>query len=483
MKVNELLNHRKTQWKSIWISYMVQSLTGIQVSIFYTSMWPYLNSIDPHADLSFFGWIIASFNIGQMMSSWTFGYWNQKTMSTRYPVSCGLVFMAVGNFIYGLLPIFSDNRQWFMLLARFTVGFGSGNLIVLRTYCATATSEKDRTKAVSLAIGAFVGGLSMGPVLQALFTPIGKKGFSLGVIVLNMYTTPALLMVLISNAAIFMLFAFFEENYAGILSVDKRSWYSIKTHFNAFIVIPKFDKVPALICMYLWFTVQCISTNVEVIATPLTISLYKWTDTQAVFYNGLLLFISCILSVLNYLVLAYTFIGQIDKRKLMIFSFLCFLLYHLFVFPWPFYDGPLDYVEIDTSLHGGCFRKYKWCSHTTKVPLTAYILCFTIIFGFAFPYLAGPVGTIFSQILGPRKQGIMQGLFELGGCIARCVAPIILTILFESSGYLWSTISHIIMLLIGLFLLIIFYKRIVPLKVVPEIGVPTVYKSGVFYRL
>lgn len=58
----------------------------------------------------------------------------------------------------------------------------------------------------------------------------------------------------------------------------------------------------------------------------------------------------------------------------------------------------------DTSLHGGCFRKYKWCSHTTKVPLTAYILCFTIIFGFAFPYLAGPVGTIFSQILGPRKQ-------------------------------------------------------------------------------
>lgn len=45
MKVNELLNHRKTQWKSIWISYMVQSLTGIQVSIFYTSMWPYLNSV------------------------------------------------------------------------------------------------------------------------------------------------------------------------------------------------------------------------------------------------------------------------------------------------------------------------------------------------------------------------------------------------------------------------------------------------------
>lgn len=60
---------------------------------------------------------------------------------------------------------------------------------------------------------------------------------------------------------------------------------------------------------------------------------------------------------------------------------------------------------------------------------------------------------------------------------------IIFRILFESSGYLWSTISHIIMLLIGLFLLIIFYKRIVPLKVVPEIGVPTVYKSGVFYRL
>uniref|UniRef100_A0A914R505 Uncharacterized protein n=1 Tax=Parascaris equorum TaxID=6256 RepID=A0A914R505_PAREQ len=94
----------------------------------------------------------------------------------------------------------------------------------------------------------------------------------------------------------------------------------------------------------------------------------------------------------------------------MLLSLLCFIFYHIFTLPWPFFDGPLDYIKLDTSISGGCFRRYQWCAYTTRVPLPIYIFCFVFIFGFAFPYLAGPLGTVFSEILGPRKQVLFYNL-------------------------------------------------------------------------
>ncbi|VDM30905.1 unnamed protein product [Toxocara canis] len=75
--------------------------------------------------------------------------------------------MAVGNALYGSLPTLSAHHARWMLLARFLVGFGSGNLAVLRTYCAMASSRTDRSKAMSLAAGSFVVGLSLGPAIQS----------------------------------------------------------------------------------------------------------------------------------------------------------------------------------------------------------------------------------------------------------------------------------------------------------------------------
>ncbi|VDM44242.1 unnamed protein product [Toxocara canis] len=479
-KAFEEFESRKTPWKSVWLSYLVQTLTGIQFSIFFTSMWPYFTALDADADLHFFGWISAAYSLGQILASWAFGFWNQKTMSTTQPACCGLAFMAIGNTIYAILPQLPSYHRWLMLFARLLVGFG--NLIVLRTYCAMASVQKDRAKAMSLAVGSFVLGLSLGPAIQSMFTPIGKEGFVFLSLHINMYTIPALLMVAVSLFSIMLLVFFFEENYAGVICEKDKT--------DTFVVIPKYDRIAAFSCIYLWFAVQSVATNVEVTMTPFAIALYNWNDETAVFYNGILQCIGCAIDISNYLLISYTRVGRLDKRNMMIFSLTCFIAYHVLTFPWPFYDGPLDYVQLaqnssieDTSISGGCLRKYKWCSHTTRVPLPIYVFSFVVVFGFAFPYLVAPLGTVFSEILGPRKQGMMQGIFEFGGCIARCVAPIVLTILFENSGYLWPTVIHLLMLLVGLLLVIVFYKRIVPLKLKPETGVPTRYKSGIFYRL
>ncbi|VDM44241.1 unnamed protein product [Toxocara canis] len=442
IKTVEAFEHGETPWRSIWLSYIVQMLTGIQFSIYFTSMWPYLTTLDPNADLAFFGWITSAYSIGQMVSTWGFGYWNQKTMSARHPACCGLFFMAIGNILYALLPNLPNNHRWFMLVARLLVGFGSGSLIVLRTYCAMSSLKKDRTKVMSLAVGSWVLGLSLGPAVQAMFAPIGKNGVKIAALQLNMYTSPALLMVLISAISILFLVLCFTETYAGVATNEHGER-------GAFTVIPKYDHIAAYACIYLWFMLQTVATNVEVIATPFTISLYNWNDETAVFYNGIIQFFSCCINVINYILISSTFIGRIDKRKLLIFSCSCFIAYHLLTSPWPFYGGPLDYIKMGklskklmavmfllltismtlcSELIADCMKtRYEWCAYTTRVPLIVYIFSFIVILGFAFPFTSAPLGTLFSEILGPRKQGIMQGFFEFGACIARCVAPLVLT--------------------------------------------------------
>jgi ceroid-lipofuscinosis MFS transporter 7 len=83
--------------------------------------------MDPDVNLYFYGFVIASFSFGQMLASPAFGYWSQRTRSTKYPVVFGMLITSVGNALYALLPnIGGAKSKWFMLVARFFVGIGSG---------------------------------------------------------------------------------------------------------------------------------------------------------------------------------------------------------------------------------------------------------------------------------------------------------------------------------------------------------------------
>ncbi|KIH56141.1 hypothetical protein ANCDUO_13682, partial [Ancylostoma duodenale] len=80
------------------------------------------------------------------------------------------------------------------------------------------------------------------------------------------------------------------------------------------------------------------------ISTPWSVVMYNWKDSDAVLYNGIFQTASCLVSSGNSFLIGYTRIGQIEKRKQIIFGVTVFLLFHVFNYPWPFYPGPLDYV-------------------------------------------------------------------------------------------------------------------------------------------
>ncbi|KAK6053134.1 hypothetical protein COOONC_09363 [Cooperia oncophora] len=130
----------------------MQFIVGVQTSIYYMSMWPYLSNANP-----------------------LFGLWNQKTMSIKAPVVVGMTMMLIGQFIFGLLPLFHSGQKWVMLFARLLTGFGAGTLSVLRAYAATASTPRDRLSSVSFGTAGYVLGLSFGPAIQEEYAGIIEK--------------------------------------------------------------------------------------------------------------------------------------------------------------------------------------------------------------------------------------------------------------------------------------------------------------------
>ncbi|KHJ96798.1 hypothetical protein OESDEN_03233 [Oesophagostomum dentatum] len=221
--------------------------------------------------------------------------------------------------------------------------------------------------------------------------------------------------------------------------------------------------------------------------------MYNWKDSDAVLYNGIFQTSSCLVSSCMSFIIGYTRIGKIEKRKQIIFGLSVFLSFHVLNYPWPFYPGPLDYIPIveltfhgmrqNSSEVGGCLPIYDWCANTVRVPFPIYFICFVFFFGIAFPFTGSPSGTLYSEILGPRKQGMMQGLHSFGGSVSQFIAPILTTYLFHHSGYRYVMVVQICTVTFALLLVIIFYKRLVPLQMKPLPGKSAKYKNGVFYTM
>ncbi|KAF1751352.1 hypothetical protein GCK72_017906 [Caenorhabditis remanei] len=461
LSAGRILNEKQTDWRSMWICIFLQFIVGVQISVYYMSMWPYLSGLDKTADVDFLGWIIAACSIGCSISNPIYGFWNQKTMSVKWPVITGFLIAAVGQFWYGLLTA-ATNVKWWMLLARFLTGLGVGNIAALRVYAATASTPKDRMRAISFGTGGFVLGISFGPVISAVFTPLGAHGLRIGFFVFNMYTGVAYLMALICFLSCFVIHFMFKESYAGIVTKEEKE--------NDDLIVPKFDVPGAIICIYLFMIVNIIATNVEVLSTPLTTVLYDWKDSDSILYNGITLALSCIVSVTFHVILGTSRIGKIDRRNQILIGIVLFLLYHVFMYPWGFYSGPLNFLPegMETTEIGGCYADYLWCNETTRVPLAVYLFCFIVFFGTSFPFVETPASALYSEILGPRKQGTMQGFFSLGGSIAPVISSISSTAIFKYTGYRYVIVLQTVLLLVGGALILIFYKRLVPLKVIKK---------------
>ncbi|EPB67057.1 hypothetical protein ANCCEY_13855 [Ancylostoma ceylanicum] len=112
-----------------------------------------------------------------------------------------------------------------------------------------------------------------------------------------MYTVPAFFMVILSVICCFIVQFLFKEDYAGILKEEDKK--VAHTYINRkidsvdpFMVIPKFDVIPAAICIYLWIVSCMVATNIEVYLFK--ISGYKYIMVTQICTLGLALFLTIV---------------------------------------------------------------------------------------------------------------------------------------------------------------------------------------------
>uniref|UniRef100_A0AC35U2B7 MFS domain-containing protein n=1 Tax=Rhabditophanes sp. KR3021 TaxID=114890 RepID=A0AC35U2B7_9BILA len=469
------LNNAKTDWYSISISYVLLFLAGVQITVYYTSMWTYLQFLDPASDINILGVIIASFSVGQGVASPIFGWWCQKSKEIKVPTLVGCAFIIVGNALYAILPNCSSGSVFTMfLVSRVLVGIGAASSGILRAYIATACIPEDRRKVVSLAIAMLVGGVTVGPLIQACFTGLGISHDKIGFFTINMFTMPAIVQLVIYIIGTIVFWLKFEPVFIGIEEPEK-SKQSVEDQSmeDDRFVLPKYDMTAIVVCNFINFVQSSIGTNLEALATVLVISMYNWTDQEAILYNGLLIAASSFLSCKNYFLQAFSFVKNIDQRKLLLFGLFVFLSFHVLNYPFFFYSETLDFIPLgenstveDSSINGGCSRRFAWCEITTRVPVSIYIATMIICLGYGFPYTFNPNSTLYSDVLGPRRQNSMMGVFEAVGAFARVIGPIIGGYLFNISGPKYTMIFQSVLLVLAIFTIVFYWKRLVPLKLV-----------------
>lgn len=119
--------------------------------------------MEPDAGKDFMGFVVAANPLGQVIFSPLVGWWSNKLGTTHLPLLLTVAIFTIASGWYSILESFTEYRKWHMLAARFFTGVSASNIAVCRSYLSAASTEKERTWAVSLVSFAQVLGFIVGP--------------------------------------------------------------------------------------------------------------------------------------------------------------------------------------------------------------------------------------------------------------------------------------------------------------------------------
>ncbi|XP_075471564.1 major facilitator superfamily domain-containing protein 8 [Ascaphus truei] len=488
--VVESQQHLKSRWWSIRVMYLTMFLSSVGFSIVMTSIWPYLQKIDVSADTSFLGWVIASYSLGQMVASPMFGLWSNHR-PRREPLVVSITILVAASCLYAYVHVPASHNKYYMLIARALVGFGAGNVAVVRSYVAGATSLSERTGAMAN-ISAFQAlGFILGPAFQACFALIGENGVTFTAIYLqvNMYTAPALMGAALGIANIILIFAIFREH-----SVDDvgRQVHSINYEAQESDDAEKegdgegegdIDQVAVVSTNILFFVILFVFAIFETIATPLTMDMYAWTRTQAVFYNGVILAAVGVESVIVFI--AVKILSKRTGERVLLLGGLATILVGFFILlPWGNQFPKIQWEDIqNNTIHNssywvssiksssnhtveptGCPAEQSWCFYTPVIHLAQYLTS-DIFIGLGYPVCNVMSYTLYSKILGPKPQGVYMGWLTAAGSAARTLAPVFVSQSYAHLGPRWTFSIICAIVSLAILHLIVVYKRLVAFAV------------------
>ncbi|XP_066576267.1 major facilitator superfamily domain-containing protein 8 isoform X2 [Amia ocellicauda] len=479
----------KSRWRSIWVMYLTMFLSSVGFSIVITSIWPYLQKIDASANASFLGWVVAAYSLGQMVASPLFGLWSNHRPRSE-PLVCSIIINVAANVLYAYVHLPSSHNKYYMLVARTFVGFGAGNVAVVRSYVAGATSLKERTSAMANMSACQALGFILGPALQAGLSFIGEAGVSWDLIDLqfNMYTSPALLGAVLGVINIILVVSVLRDFH-----VDDQG-----RHINAINDISEervgmaddldgdIDQSAVVTSNLLFFVFLFMFAVFETIATPLSMDMFAWTRRQAVLYNGIILACVGFESILVF-VAVKVISPRLGDRVVMLAGMVIILCGFFILLPWGNQLPQIQWADLHnssshmTSLPSGfkaalpaisnssteptgCPSDQTWCLYTPVIHLEQYITS-DILIGIGYPVCNVMSYTLYSKILGPKPQGVYMGWLTASGSGARTLGPVFVSQVYTRLGPRWAFSLICGLVLLAILLMVAMYKRLIAFSV------------------
>ncbi|CAD5230801.1 unnamed protein product [Bursaphelenchus okinawaensis] len=461
----------RTPWLSISIATAVVFFQAAQFSMFFSSMWPYMQLLDPLSTETFFGMVVATFSLGQMIAGPLFGLWSTKIGSVYVPIISCQFSMFIGNLIYFLAALWPSNQRFALLVGRTFVGIGESSMGLVQSYVSTASLEKDRSRAIAFTTGGLALGICLGPVFQLIFIPIGYPGHQLfGDLYMSMYTTPAFAAGMVNIVCIIMVTLFFEENYAGINSKTTQS-------NGTTMKVPPYDLVAVVLCNITRAMQLFVFTNLETLGAPFFMSMFGMSRKETVQAISYAHGVTGLVAFTNYMFyIVFKPSPDTNYRKGIFVSFVGYVIFHVGTFSYPFSNDHIKtYSAAEYALYKngtvptepvGCPRdSMDWCETIQPVNFWLFMFCFSVVLAFSFSTLNVNINTLFSRILGPRRQTNQQSIYQASASFSRLLGPIIISNLYTAYGprAAWSLELVVIGVVISLW--IIFYKRMVPLEI------------------
>uniref|UniRef100_A0A914CRX6 Uncharacterized protein n=2 Tax=Acrobeloides nanus TaxID=290746 RepID=A0A914CRX6_9BILA len=198
---------------------------------------------------------------------------------------------------------------------------------------------------------------------------------------------------------------------------------------------------------------------------------FAWPEPIAVRNTAAVQGIVGIFTLLNYIAyICFKMEKFINFRMSCMFALTIMILFHLVTYSWPFLPNSivLNYnseLINATDQNVGCnVNKFTWCESLTQVNVWIYFITYIIAIGIALPTMNITMTTLFSKILGPRRQGTQQGVLQMFGSGARMVGPIAISTLYSDYGPRMAWMMEIVVISSTLLLWCIFYRRMVPLR-------------------
>ncbi|CAK7316268.1 Major facilitator superfamily domain-containing protein 8 [Vulpes lagopus] len=485
----ETEEHYKSRWRSIRILYLTMFLSSVGFSIVIMSIWPYLQKIDQTADASFLGWVIASFSLGQMVASPVFGLWSNYR-PRKEPLIISLSISVAANCLYAYVHVPASHNKYYMLVARGLLGFGAGNVAVIRSYIAGATSLQERTSSMANTSACQALGFILGPVFQTCFALIGEKGVTWDTIKLqiNMYTAPVLLGAFLGVLNIILILILLREHH-----VDDSGRQCKNVNFEEAstdevqVLQGNIDQVAVVATNIVFFVILFIFALFETIVTPLTMDMYAWTREQAVLYDGIILAALGVEALIIFMGIKLLS-KKIGERAILLGGFIVVWVGFFILLPWGNHFPKIQWEDLHNNSipnttfgeiiitlwkspkedHNegptGCPIGQAWCFYTPMIHL-AQFLTSAVLIGIGYPSCNVMSYTLYSKILGPKPQGVYMGWLTASGSAARILGPVFISQVYTSWGPRWafSLVCGIVMLTI--ILLGVVYRRLVAFSV------------------